>query len=37
MYLPELDIQLASFRLDVCLPGKSLFQMKAKIFNLGGD
>jgi hypothetical protein len=37
MHLPELDIQLSAFRLDVCIPGKSLVKMKAKIFNLGGN
>ena len=37
MQLPELDIQLSAFRLNVCIPGESLFQVKAKIFNLGGD
>jgi hypothetical protein len=37
MHLPELDIQLSAFRSDVCMPGKPLVQMKAKIFNLGGD
>ena len=36
-HLPELDIQVSSFRSDVCLPSKSLVQMKAMIFNLGGD
>jgi hypothetical protein len=28
--LPELDIQLSSFRSDVCLPGESLVQMKPR-------
>jgi hypothetical protein len=37
MHLPELDIQLSAFGLDVCMPGESLVQMKAKIFSLGGD
>jgi hypothetical protein len=37
MHLPELDIQLSAFRSDVCMPGESLVQMKAKIFNFGGD
>jgi hypothetical protein len=37
MHLPELDIQLSAFRSDVCKPGESLVQMKAKIFKLGGD
>jgi hypothetical protein len=37
MHLPELDIQLSAFSSDVCMPGESLAQMKAKIFNLGGD
>jgi hypothetical protein len=37
MLLPDLDIQLSAFRLDVCIPDDSLVQMKAKIFNLGGD
>jgi hypothetical protein len=34
MHLPELDIQLPAFRLDVCMPGESLVQMEAKIFDL---
>ena len=37
MHLPELEIQLSAFRLDVCIPGESLVQVKAKIFNFGGD
>jgi len=37
MQLPELDIQLSAFRLNVCIRGESLVQVKAKIFNLGGD
>ena len=37
MKLPELDIQLSVFRLNVCIAGESLVQVKAKIFNLGGD
>ena len=37
MQLPELDIQLSAFRLDVCIPGELLVQVKAKIFDLGGD
>jgi hypothetical protein len=32
MHLPELDIQLLAFRLDVCIPGESV-----QIFDLGGD
>jgi len=37
MQLPELDIQLSAFRLNVCIPGEWLVQVEAKIFNLGGD
>jgi len=37
MQLPELDIQLSAFRFGVCIPGESLVQMRAKIFDLGGD
>jgi hypothetical protein len=37
MYLPELDIQLSVFRLDVCIPDETLVQMEAKILGLGGD
>ena len=37
MQLSELDIQLSAFRLDVCIPRESLVQVKAKIFDLGGD
>ena len=37
MHLPELDIQLSAFRSDVSMPGESLVQMKAKVFNLSGD
>jgi hypothetical protein len=37
VHLPELDIQLLAFRSDVCMPGESLVQIKAKIFGLGGD
>jgi hypothetical protein len=37
MHLPKLDIQLSAFCSDVCMPGESLVQMKAKIFNLGDD
>jgi len=35
--MSELDIQLSAFRLNVCVQGESLVQVKAKIFNLGGD
>jgi hypothetical protein len=37
MHLPELDIQLSAFCSDMHMPGESLVQMKAKIFNLGGN
>ena len=37
MQLPELDIQLSAFRLDMCVPSESLVQVKAKIFDFGGD
>ena len=37
MQLPELDIQLSAFRLDVCIAGESLVHVKAKIFNISGD
>jgi hypothetical protein len=37
MHLPELDIQLSAFRLDVIMLGETLVQMEAKIFDLGGD
>jgi len=37
MQLSELDTQLSAFRLNVCIPGESLVQVRAKIFNLGGD
>ena len=37
MHLPKLDVQLSTFRLDVCVPSESKIQMEAKLFNLGGD
>jgi len=37
MHLSKLDVQLFTFRLDVCVPSESLIQMEAKLFNLGGD
>jgi hypothetical protein len=37
MRLPEHDIQLSAFRLDVSMPGEALVQMEAKITDLGGD
>jgi len=37
MQLSEIYIQLSAFRLDMCIPGEPLVQVKAKIFDLRGN
>ena len=37
MHLPEFNVQLSAFRLDVGVPGEPLVQMEAKVCDLSGD